>query len=110
MFEVGGADAHAVAASRLKEAGAHVPRACLLRRVTASLEAGESFAKSLTAAGLRGDRLSVWALQVISSPSSLQQKPAMSMFDRNPHVVQPSGLLNGVVISCLLRISYHPNG
>lgn len=64
MFEVASADAHAVAASKLKEAGAHVPRACLLRRVAASLDAAASFTDALAAAGFRGDRLSVWALQV----------------------------------------------
>ncbi|KAK9904038.1 hypothetical protein WJX75_003147 [Coccomyxa subellipsoidea] len=63
LFEVAGADAHALAASRLKETGAHVPRACLLRRVSASLGSEDSFAASLTSAGLRGDRLSLWALQ-----------------------------------------------
>ncbi len=64
LFEVAAAEAHALAAARLKEAGAHVPRACLLRRVCASLGSEDSFADSLSRAGLRGDRLSVWALQV----------------------------------------------
>ena len=68
LFEVAGADAHALAASRLKETGAHVPRACLLRRVSASLGSEDSFAASLTSAGLRGDRLSLWALQVRCPP------------------------------------------
>ncbi len=67
LFEVAGADAHALAVSRLKEAGTHVPRACLLRRVNATLGSDASFAASLSRAGLRGDRLSLWALQV-SSP------------------------------------------
>ena len=59
-----GEDAHALAASKLKEAGVHVPRACLLRRVSATLGSDASFAASLSKAGLRGDRLSLWALQV----------------------------------------------
>lgn len=67
LFDVAGADAHALAASRLKEAGAHVPRACLLRRVSATLGSDASFAASLSNAGLRGDRLSLWALQGLAS-------------------------------------------
>ncbi|CAL8470654.1 g10196 [Coccomyxa elongata] len=63
LFEVAGTDAHALAVSRLKAAGAHVPRACLLRRVSATLGSDAGFAASLSRAGLRGDRLSLWALQ-----------------------------------------------
>ena len=66
LFEVAPADAHAFAASRLKAAGVHVPRACLLRRVAARLgpHGCEGLVPGLETAGLRGDRLSVWALQV----------------------------------------------
>jgi hypothetical protein len=71
LFEVAPADAHALAAVRLKAAGVHVPRACLLRRVGSGQlgqpggqPGSEGFAQGLARAGLRGDRLSVWALQV----------------------------------------------
>ena len=64
IFDVAPADAHAVTASALKAAGAHVPRACLLRRVVADYAASPSFQNALAAGGLRGDRLSVWAIQV----------------------------------------------
>ena len=64
IFDVAPADAHAVAAAALKAADAHVPRACLLRRVVAEYGARPSFQPALAAGGLRGDRLSVWALQV----------------------------------------------
>lgn len=66
LFEVAPADAHAFAAPRLKAAGVHVPRACLLRRVAADLgpQGCEGLVQGLEKAGLRGDRLSVWALQV----------------------------------------------
>ncbi|CAL5220268.1 g2249 [Coccomyxa viridis] len=63
IFDVAPADAHAVAAAALKAADAHVPRACLLRRVVADYAARPSFQPALAAGGLRGDRLSVWALQ-----------------------------------------------
>ena len=64
IFDVAPADAHAVAAAALKAADAHVPRACLLRRVVADYAARPCFQPALAAGGLRGDRLSVWALQV----------------------------------------------
>ena len=67
IFDVAPADAHAVAAAALKAAAAHVPRACLLRRVMADYAARPSFQPALAAGGLRGDRLSVWALQVSTS-------------------------------------------
>ncbi|KAK9845250.1 hypothetical protein WJX81_001167 [Elliptochloris bilobata] len=63
LFELAGAEAHAVAAAALKAAGARVPRACLLRRVAADVRAGHGLAAAAQAAGLRGDRLSAWALQ-----------------------------------------------
>ena len=68
LFDVAPADAHAVAAGALKAAGAHVPRARLLRRVVADFAAQPSFQDALAAGGLRGDRLSVWALQVGTCP------------------------------------------
>ena len=68
IFDVAPADAHAVTAAALKAAGAHVPRACLLRRVVADYAASPSFQTALAAGGLRGDRLSVWALQVGEAP------------------------------------------
>ena len=69
LYEVAPADAHALAAVRLKAAGVHVPRACLLRRVPAGQlgppgQGSEGFAQGLAQAGLRGDRLSAWGLQV----------------------------------------------
>lgn len=64
LFDVAPADAHAVTAAALKSAGAHVPRACLLRRIVADFGAQPSFQEALAAGGLRSDRLSVWALQV----------------------------------------------
>lgn len=64
IFDVAPAETHAVAAAVLKAADAHVPRACLLRRVVADYGARPSFQPALAAGGLRGDRLSVWALQV----------------------------------------------
>ena len=71
LFDVAPADTHAVAAVALKAAGAHVPRACLLRRVVADFAAQPNFQTSLAAAGLRGDRLSVWALQVVTCPKAV---------------------------------------
>ena len=68
LFDVAPADAHAVAAAALKAAGAHVPRACLLRRVVADFAAQPCFQNALSTGGLRGDRLSVWALQVSNCP------------------------------------------
>ena len=65
LFELAGAEAHAVAAAALKAAGARVPRACLLRRVAADVRSGQGLAEAAQAAGLRGDRLSAWALQVL---------------------------------------------
>lgn len=64
MFCVAPAEVHAAAEAALKPAGARVPRGCLLRRVSAELHEGELFAEALERAGFRGDRLSVWALQV----------------------------------------------
>ncbi len=64
LFCVAPAAAHAAADAALKAAGARVPRGCLLRRVPAELADGSSFAGALETAGFRGDRLSVWALQV----------------------------------------------
>lgn len=64
LFCVAPAAAHAAAESALKAAGARVPRGCLLRRVPAELQAGQGFAAALERGGFRGDRLSVWALQV----------------------------------------------
>ena len=75
LFDVAPADAHAVAAAALKAAGAHVPRACLLRRVVADFAAQPGFQDALAAGGLRGDRLSVWALQVSICPE-LVEMPA----------------------------------
>ena len=74
IFDVAPSDAHAVAAAALKAADAHVPRACLLRRVVADYGARPSFQPALAAGGLRGDRLSVWALQV-STVGSAFLKP-----------------------------------
>ena len=64
LFCVAPAAAHAAADAALKAAGARVPRGCLLRRVPAELQAGQGCAEALERAGFRGDRLSVWALQV----------------------------------------------
>lgn len=64
LFCVAPAAAHAVADAAYKAAGARVPRGCLLRRVPAELADGASFAGALEKAGFRGDRLSVWAIQV----------------------------------------------
>lgn len=64
LFCVAPAAAHAAADAALKAAGARVPRGCLLRRVPAELADGAGFAGALETAGFRGDRLSVWALQV----------------------------------------------
>jgi len=64
LFELAGAEAHAVAAAALKAAGVRVPRACLLRRVAADVRSGRGLAEAAGASGLRGDRLSAWALQV----------------------------------------------
>lgn len=58
------AAAHAAAQAALKAQQARVPRGCLLRRVPAELGAGGGFAAALEQAGFRGDRLSVWVLQV----------------------------------------------
>ena len=61
------AEAHELAEAALKGRGARVPRGCLLRRVPADLRTGRvdaSFAPALERAGFRGDRLSVWGLQV----------------------------------------------
>ncbi|KAK9819621.1 hypothetical protein WJX72_000343 [[Myrmecia] bisecta] len=66
LFMVAPAEVHAVAANSLKEQGAQVQRACLLRRVPADLVAGVSFQESLERSGFRGDRLSVWGLQGLS--------------------------------------------
>ncbi len=68
MFELAGAEAHAVAAAALKAAGVRVPRACLLRRVAADVRSGRGLAEVAAASGLRGERLSVWALQVRTAP------------------------------------------
>ena len=73
IFDVAPADAHAVTAAALKEA--HVPRACLLRRVVANHAASPSFQPALAAGGLRGDRLSVWALQVGEAPIKCVKTP-----------------------------------
>jgi len=42
---------------------AHVPRGCLLRRVSHDFRKPTSFADALTRAGFQTDRLSLWALQ-----------------------------------------------
>ena len=63
LFELAGAEVHAVAAAALKAAGVRVPRACLLRRVAADVRLGEGLATAAGVAGLRGDRLSAWVLQ-----------------------------------------------
>jgi hypothetical protein len=55
---------HELAEAVLAQAEAHVPRGCLLRRVSADLQHSGSIASELEGAGFRGDRLSVWALQV----------------------------------------------
>ncbi len=55
-----------LAHAALKAADAHVPRGSLLRRVPADLQSGASFQDALERAGYRGDRLSVWVLQVQS--------------------------------------------
>lgn len=68
LFCVAPAAAHAAADAAFKAAGARVPRGCLLRRVPAELAGGASFAGALETAGFRGDRLSVWALQVGGRP------------------------------------------
>lgn len=82
LFEVAPADAHALAAVRLKAGGVHVPRACLLRRVPAGQlglpgQGGEGFAQGLARAGLRGDRLSAWALQVRPMHACMHAKRPM---------------------------------
>ena len=64
------AEVHQLAEEALKQQAARVPRGCLLRRV--SMTPGDSFAAALERAGYRGDRLSVWALQVISVFSSFR--------------------------------------
>ena len=60
--------AHAAADAAFKAQGARVPRGCLLRRVPAELgqleEGGGGFVSALERAGFRGERLSVWVLQV----------------------------------------------
>lgn len=48
----------------VKQAGGVVPRGCLLRRVSVDLQGGASIITELERAGFRGDRLSVWAVQV----------------------------------------------
>lgn len=70
----------------LSEAQARVPRGCLLRRVAASLQPGASFAEALAAAGFRGDRLSVWALQARQCPSVVAPRRNCS----RQHTCQPS--------------------
>ncbi len=57
-------EVHQQAELALKAQGARVPRGCLLRRVPADLQSGDSFAAALERAGFRGDRLSFWVLQV----------------------------------------------
>ena len=86
LFEVAPADAHAFAAARLKAAGVHVPRACLLRRVAADLgpPGCEGLVQGLEKAGLRGDRLSVWALQV-ELPSPVPACGGRRPCSRNNH-------------------------
>jgi hypothetical protein len=66
IYLVAPADVHRAADAAAKALGARVPRGCLLRRVPAELhgEGGEGFAAALERAGLRGDRLSAWVLQV----------------------------------------------
>lgn len=77
LFDVAPADAHAVAAVAFRAAGAHVPRACLLRRVVADFAAQPSFQGPLAAGGLRGDRLSVWALQVDICPKLVNMSASL---------------------------------
>lgn len=74
LFCVAPAAAHAAADAAFKAAGARVPRGCLLRRVPAELAGGASFAGALETAGFRGDRLSVWALQVGGRPTGQQMR------------------------------------
>ncbi len=50
----------------MSHAGGGVPRGCLLRRVNVDLQGGASIITELERAGFRGDRLSVWAVQVRS--------------------------------------------
>jgi hypothetical protein len=50
----------------VSHAGGGVPRGCLLRRVNVDLQGGASIITELERAGFRGDRLSVWAVQVRS--------------------------------------------
>ena len=81
IFCVASAEAHRIAEAALKEQQARVPRGCLLRRVPAELQAddsGGSFAAALERAGFRGDRLSVWVLQVCTSCNRCMSFPTGS--------------------------------
>lgn len=64
IFLVAAAEVHERAEAILAQEGARVPRGCLLRRVNADIQAGVGFSDALQRAGFRGDRLSVWVLQV----------------------------------------------
>ncbi|KAG1665995.1 hypothetical protein FOA52_010093 [Chlamydomonas sp. UWO 241] len=67
IFLVAPSECHELAEAVLKQAGAKVPRGCLLRRVNTDLKRPDpSFATELLAAGFRGDRVSAWALQGLS--------------------------------------------
>jgi O-methyltransferase involved in polyketide biosynthesis len=70
LFCVAPAEAHQQAKEAFKAQGARVPRGCLLCRVPAQLlpdDGTASFAAALERAGFRGDRLSVWIMQVGSA-------------------------------------------
>ena len=64
IYCVAPAAAHQQADAAFKAQQARVPRGCLLRRVPAELHQDGSFASALERSGLRGDRLSVWVVQV----------------------------------------------
>ena len=64
LYCVAPAAVHAQAQGVLKELGVRQPRGTLLKRVGVELHMGEGLEEALEKAGFRGDRLSMWILQV----------------------------------------------
>jgi len=64
IYLVAPGEVHERAEAILAADQVRVPRGCLLRRVDCDVQRGVSFLTNLEMAGYRGDRLSVWALQV----------------------------------------------
>jgi O-methyltransferase involved in polyketide biosynthesis len=79
IFDVSPDSIYTAASEKLKAAGAKVPRMCLFQHISAEVGEGEGgWGEKLVKMGFRGDRPSVWAMQVRETLHAKTQGASMN--------------------------------